>query len=172
MDDPSPSPSPQGEGEICLTFDRRGPQGEKVELATVARFLRFALVGGVGFLVDAGLLIVLHYRLGLDPFSGRAASIIVAALTTWRLNRALTFGASPRSATVEGMRYGLVAGAAAGLNYAVYTAALLVLPDLPPVAAAILATLVAMGFSYAGYSRFVFGAERSAVAGPPSSQSR
>ena len=136
-----------------------------------ARFLRFALVGGTGFLIDAGLLTVLHNGVGLDPFSARLVSIAAAAFTTWRLNRSLTFAASDRSQASEAMRYAVVAGLTAALNYCLYALALIVWPGLPPIVAAIGATLAAMLFSYAGYSRFVFQGAATVV-GAPSSQRR
>jgi putative flippase GtrA len=137
-----------------------------------ARFLRFATVGGVGFLVDAGLLAALHHGAGLDPFTSRLVSICAAAFTTWRLNRSLTFGASPASQATEGLRYAAVALLTACLNYVLYAALLLVWPGVPPVAAAVAATLAAMAFSYAGYSRFVFAGAPPATFGSPSSQRR
>ena len=69
------------------------------------------------------------------------------------------------------MRYATVAGLTAGLNYLLYALTLIAWPDLPPLAAAVGATLAAMGFSYAGYSRFVF-AGAAAVLGAPSSHRR
>jgi putative flippase GtrA len=140
--------------------------------AEASRFLRFALVGGAGFIVDAGLLVILHDALGLDPFSARLVAICVATFTTWRLNRGLTFGASKRSQAHEGMRYATVAALAAGLNYLVYAAALIIWRELPPIVALIMGTAVAMGFSYAGYSRFVFSGARTIFDGSPSSQRR
>jgi putative flippase GtrA len=134
------------------------------------RVLSFAIVGGIGFVVDAGLLWLLT-RGGFDPFSARILSIAAAVFTTWRLNRLFTFGASPTSQAAEGLRYGLVAGLTACLNYAIYAAALLAWPALPPVLAAVAATLAAMGFSYAGYSRLVFSGA-PATAGAPRSQRR
>lgn len=137
-----------------------------------ARFLRFTVVGGTGFLLDAGLLTILHHGLGADPFTARLISMCGAALTTWRLNRVVTFGQSGRSQAVEGFRYAMVAALGAGLNYAVYAGTLLLRPDFPPVAAAVGATLVAMFFSYAGYSRFVFQGDRPAVLASPMSHKR
>lgn len=137
-----------------------------------ARFARFALVGGAGFFIDTGVLAALLHGIGLDPFSARAVSISAAALSTWRLNRMLTFGASPASQVTEAMRYGGVAGAAAALNYALYALALLLAPGLPPVGAVVIATAMAMTFSYLGYSRYVFGGVRSTVVVPPRSQRR
>jgi putative flippase GtrA len=139
--------------------------------SAAARFFRFALVGGIGFLIDAGLLAFLHHGAGLDPFTSRLISIGASAFTTWRLNRSLTFGASDRSQAREGFRYALVAAATAGFNYLVYAALLLAFSSLPPIAAAIAATLAAMFFSYAGYSRLVFQGTRTTL-GAPSSQRR
>jgi putative flippase GtrA len=139
-------------------------------VTTTLRFARFAAVGGAGFVIDAGLLAFLHHGAGLDPFSARALSIVVAAFSTWRLNRSLTFGASGRSQAEEGLRYGAVAALAAGLNYAAYALALSLWPVLSPVAAAVGATLVAMGLSYAGYARFVF--QGAGAFASPRSQSR
>jgi putative flippase GtrA len=132
------------------------------------RFLRFALVGGTGFLIDAGLLAALHNGGGLDPFSARLVSICASALATWRLNRSLTFGASARSQASEGFRYAMVAGVTAAFNYLLYALALIAWPALPAVAAAVGATLAAMFLSYAGYSRFVFAGAATSLAAPSS----
>jgi putative flippase GtrA len=136
--------------------------------AEATQFIRFGLVGGTGFLLDAGLLMILHDGLGLDPFTARLISISVSAFTTWRLNRGLTFGASERPQAEEAVRYAAVAIAAAGFNYLVYALALIVSPSIPPIAALIGATIAAMGLSYAGYSRFVFQGPRTTRASPSS----
>lgn len=139
--------------------------------AEAPTFLRFVLVGGTGFAVDALVLLFLHYVVGLDPFSARVVSMCSATFTTWRLNRAHTFGASNRSQAHEGFRYATVAAMAAGVNYAVYAAALLLWRDMPPILALIAGSGSAMAFSYAGYSRVVFSGART-IFGSPSSQRR
>lgn len=55
------------------------------------RFLRFCAVGIVGFCVDAGLLLA-AVGLGVPPLAGRLLSWLVAASTTFALNRVVTFG--------------------------------------------------------------------------------
>lgn len=134
--------------------------------AEINRFLRFALVGAAGFVIDAGLLFVLHRRFGVDPFLARTVSLGCAAFSTWRVNRRLTFAMSGMGQTTEGLRYAVVAALTGSLNYLVYALALTIRPDFPPVAAAVGATLLAMTFSYAGYSRFVFRGAAAAVAVP------
>ena len=56
-----------------------------------AQFVRFALVGAAGFVVDESVLALMHGVLGLDPFVARAISILTAMTFTWWGNRALTF---------------------------------------------------------------------------------
>ncbi len=141
--------------------------------AEAPTFLRFALVGGTGFVVDALVLSLLHYVVGLDPFSARVVSMSSATFTTWRLNRVHTFGASERSQAHEGMRYATVAALAAGVNYGVYAAALLLWRGTPPIVALVLGAGSAMAFSYVGYSRVVFSGARAPIIGDaPSSQRR
>jgi putative flippase GtrA len=54
------------------------------------QMLRFGIVGGIGFLVDAGVLYAM-LALGLGPYSGRVVSFLAAATTTFVLNRSFTF---------------------------------------------------------------------------------
>ena len=135
-------------------------------------------MGTAGFAVDTGTLALLHYGAGMDPFSARAISTPLAMLTTWRLNRTLTFGASAARQLTEGARYLTVATIAALLNYAIYSAILLGVPVVPPPIAVAIATLIVMMGSYLGYSRLVFpappdgGPDRSATDGGGSSSQR
>jgi len=125
------------------------------------RILLFAVVGGAGFLVDAGVLALLLHASPLGPFSARIVAIAAAMLVTFWLNRTFTFGRSDRSLAVEGTRYGGVGISAALLNYAVYAVILLVFPAVWPVLAVAVASVAAMVWSFLGYSRFVFGASAS-----------
>jgi putative flippase GtrA len=54
-------------------------------------FMRFALVGAGGYVIDAGVLALDTGVWGLDFKSGRALSIFVAMGFTWLGNRYLTF---------------------------------------------------------------------------------
>lgn len=119
------------------------------------RLFRFALVGGIGFIVDVGLTLGLIHQ-GADPYSSRILGLALAMLTTWRLNRALTFGASDTSQASEGVRYFVVAILTALLNYLIYAGLLLSISGMMPVFAVVLATGVSMIASYLGYSRFAF----------------
>jgi len=122
----------------------------------VNRFARFAIIGGIGFVVDAGLLWLLLTALPLDPYTARLVSIAGALLVTWQLNRRLTFGPSSRAVAVEGARYGGIGVATSVVNYVVYSAALWALPSMPVIGALVVGSAAAMAFSFLGYSRLVF----------------
>jgi putative flippase GtrA len=82
----------------------------------------FVLVGALGFVVDTGVLYA-GLALGLGPYLGRVVSFLCAAWTTWRLNRTVTFRASPgRRAPSEWWSYLLAMAVGGAVNYAVYCA--------------------------------------------------
>jgi len=123
------------------------------------KLVRFAIAGGIGFLVDAGVLIALLELTPLGPYLARLIAITLAMAATWAFNRSFTFDRSGRSLAAEGFRYGSVGVTAALVNYGLYSALLLSLPAVQPLAAMVLATCASMVFSFFGYSRFVFRAE-------------
>lgn len=58
--------------------------------ALAQEFLRFGVVGTIGFLVDSGVLYGM-IGLGAGLYLGRAISYVAAATATWGLNRVWTF---------------------------------------------------------------------------------
>ncbi|TGR24121.1 MULTISPECIES: GtrA family protein [unclassified Mesorhizobium] len=120
------------------------------------RVVRFVFAGGIGFVADAAALWLLLAVTPLGPFVARMLSIGFALCVTWQINRHLAFSPSSRGVRQEGARYGGVGVATSIVNYAVYSAVLLVLPAAPPLAALAIASLVAMTLSFLGYSRLVF----------------
>ena len=117
------------------------------------RFLRFLLVGGVGFLIDSGLTIGL-IALGLSPFTARPPAILIAMVFTWLANRHFTFAVSRRGCASEAFRYSAVALLGAIANYLIYSA--LIGLALPPLPAIVFATISVTAFSYFGYRKFAF----------------
>jgi putative flippase GtrA len=120
------------------------------------RFMRFALIGGVGFVADAGMLYLLLNTTTLGVISARIGSIAFALLVTWQLNRWLTFGPSSRHVAVEGARYGGIGMATSVVNFVVYSAVLWAVPGLTVFVALVIGSLAALAFSFFGYSRLVF----------------
>jgi putative flippase GtrA len=122
------------------------------------QFLRFCLVGGVGFVVDAGVLVLLIH-LGLDRYSGRVLSYLVAATVTWGLNRRYTFaGAAPQKPHRQWAQYVGVNAFGAGVNYVVYAGCLLASNFLyrNPVLAVAAGSAVALLVNFAANRYLVF----------------
>lgn len=136
--------------------------------ARLERVIKFAFTGGVGFVVDVGLLTLFTVHFDANPYVARVFAILIAMTVTWLINRRFTFKVhdrvtETRDLVAEGGRYGLVAVGAALVNYGVYAATLFAMPDvlignedLSPPIAAVVGSGVAMFFSYYGYSRFAF----------------
>ena len=122
---------------------------------SLSQFGRFAIVGGLGFVIDSCFTLALIHR-GIDPYTARVFSIALAMMVTWRLNRALTFETRGSDQAAEGIRYFTVVMIAAVLNYAIYAGLLLSIPTLPPLLAIILAIGSVTLLSFAGYRHLVF----------------
>jgi putative flippase GtrA len=107
------------------------------------QFLRFCLVGAVGFVVDAGVLEALVRFDLAGLYLGRVLSYLVAATATWWLNARFTFRAAG-----DWHRYVAINAVGAVVNYAVYAAvlwavpAVKALPSLAVAAGAAVALLV------------------------------
>jgi putative flippase GtrA len=64
--------------------------------ALSAEFLRFVLVGTIGFVIDGGLMSLVIF-IGGSYFYARVFSFPAAVLVTWQLNRWWTFAKSDKS---------------------------------------------------------------------------
>ena len=83
------------------------------------QFLRFSVIGTGGVVVDASALYGAMHGLGLDHYSGRLLSWLVAATFTWTMNRRFTF-ADSRPPLTQWAKF-LAANAVGGIvNYGVY----------------------------------------------------
>jgi len=82
-------------------------------------FLRFLLVGGAGFLIDAGLTWMLIV-LGLRPWWARVPAILAAMAFTWLANRHFTYAIKSARTANEATRYFLTAIVMALMNYGIY----------------------------------------------------
>ena len=117
-------------------------------------FLRFGMVGAIGFAVDAGVLQLLLLA-GWSPVPARAVAIPVAVFATWVLNRGFTFPEAQQGPALASLvRYAGVSATGAAVNFAVYTA--LVFVAVQPLAALAVASIVAMAVNYLGSKHFAF----------------
>lgn len=124
------------------------------------QILRFCLVGGIGFMIDAGVLEAL-YLCCLDPASARLFSYLAAATVTWLLNRRFTFHvAGLRDPFGEWLRYLAANGLGFGINYAAYLLALFTLSPVRenPVIGVVIGSLAAIGINYLANKHWVFRA--------------
>jgi len=122
------------------------------------RFIKFCIVGGLAFILDAGIL-TLAIKFGLSPISGRGISFMVATFFTWICNRTFTFRvAKSDSLFKELLRYLGVNILAFSINWLVYIFAINTLTIMYqiPALALIPATAVSMLFNYCGMKKYAF----------------
>lgn len=121
-----------------------------------SQLLRFSLVGGVGFVTDAGLTLTLHSAMGLGETSARMLGFLSAATVTWWLNLRFTFQA--RGGTSSWVRYVAITSLGAAINIACYLGVvhLLGTQALDLLAGVATGSLVALGFNFWVSRRWVF----------------
>lgn len=127
-----------------------------------SRFLRFACVGAVGFVVDAGILTTLM-QWGWQPLLARLVSFPAAVATTWLLNKAWTFAAVTARPGGGYMRYSGIQIVGALINLGIFTMLITAFPAsraVPwvPLAAA---ALVALVFNYLATRHLVFHSQET-----------
>lgn len=123
------------------------------------RFLRFGVVGVIGFAVDAVVLYIVMKGFGAGPLSGRAVSIAAAMTSTWLLNRIFTFRVKSPARPNEVVRYAAVKGVGLIANLSVYSGLVLVSPSHAyPLVPLIVASFASMAINFSLVKRFVFPA--------------
>ena len=86
-----------------------------------SQLLRFVIVGGIGFLVDAGVVSLLVAVTDLGLYWSRLLSFLCAATATWALNRNFTFrGQGSVNRVREWGAFLAVSIGGAAINYGVY----------------------------------------------------
>jgi putative flippase GtrA len=86
----------------------------------VNQFLRFCLVGALGFVTDFATLYAGVTWLGFGTIGGRILSFLVAATVTWKLNRHFTFDRQDAGSAREWLHYLLFTSMGGAINVAVY----------------------------------------------------
>jgi putative flippase GtrA len=125
------------------------------------QLMTFLVVGGFGFLVDAGLFFIFLHLFGLDILVSRALAFLPATLVTWWANRLFTFRPSadtPVFLMREYLKYLLVQSAGIAINFLVFYLMVLWLPvaathTLLPLAAG---SVIALLFNFSGARFLVF----------------
>jgi len=119
------------------------------------RPIRFLGVGAIGLLTDLTVFSLVIAG-AIHPLAARLASLGIATVVTWRLNRAVTFAPSGRHQSAEALRYALVTAAAQGTNYAVFAVLVMSLLRSWPQAALLAGAAAGAVLSYAGHGLFSF----------------
>jgi len=119
------------------------------------RPVRFLGVGALGLLTDLAIFTTIIGN-GTHPLGARLASLAVATVVTWRLNRALTFDPTGRHQSAEALRYALVTATAQGTNYAVFASLVVTVFASWPQAALLAGAAAGAGLSYTGHRMFSF----------------
>ena len=128
-----------------------------------AQIPSFAAVGVVGYVVDAAITYAGAKYLGLSPELARPPGFVVATVVNFLLNRAITFRHSRARLVRAFLRYCAVASAGLAVNYAAYSACVLLAPRFGVAATpAMLPIFVAAGagaatvLTFLGFRFFAF----------------
>ena len=119
-------------------------------MATLAKqFVWFTLAGLAGLAVDAGLFVLLTRTFLWSIAPARTVSVCCMVLTTWVLNRAVTFAQqrSPRRGA-EFVRYAAVQASGLVVNIGVFALCLWLSPALRQVPLVPLVAGAAVGFAF------------------------
>ena len=123
----------------------------------------FAAIGVIGYFVDAGITYLGAKYLGLSPELARPPGFIIATIVNFILNRSITFRHARAAVIGAFVRYCLVASSGLAVNYAVYSACVLLAPSAGiAVTPAILPLFVAAGsgaamvLTFVGFRFFAF----------------
>lgn len=117
------------------------------------------MVGGCGFLVDAGVLAVAVHAYHIDAIAARVVSFAVAVCVTWALNRNFTFGVPKgRGLSREFLLYLVVSLLGFATNFVVYAALVktVAITAQYPVIALVPSSLLAAWVNYAGAAHIAF----------------
>jgi putative flippase GtrA len=120
-------------------------------------WIRFAIVGALGFLVDASAL-TLALFLGADFFGGRVVSFLCAVTATWYANRTFTFSSKDPRLLREWFRF-LSANAVGGLaNYSIYAVLVSTIPlcEAHPTLAVAAGSIAGLAINFTLSRQFVF----------------
>jgi putative flippase GtrA len=132
-----------------------------------SRFLRFAVVGGLGFFINEAVLFAAILFLHLGAYAGQIFAFLITVTFTWSGNRFLTFRAQAapgaRGMAAEWFKFLLANTLGFAANYAIYVAlvAFAPAPLNSPYVALAFGTLAGLAFNFTLSKRFVFSSASS-----------
>jgi putative flippase GtrA len=121
-----------------------------------AQFWSFAAVGLIGYVLDSTITYAGARYLGLSPEVARPPGFVTATIVNFALNRVITFRRSGAPLLRAFIRYCAVASGGLALNYAVYSACVLLAPRAGiAVTPAILPLFIAAGVGVSMIATFI-----------------
>ncbi len=97
-----------------------------VRALAASRFLRFCVVGTMGFIIDASTFYLMHDIAGLSPYAARVLSILISMTFSWFGNRTLTFrehaATAPKAMLQEYLKFVGANAIGAVANYSTFAA--------------------------------------------------
>lgn len=84
------------------------------------QLIRFGIIGTIGFITDASVLLFFVNFLDFSIEVSRIFSFLVAVLVTWVLNRSFTFSSRKYSKSKESTLYFVIQTLGAFLNYIIF----------------------------------------------------
>lgn len=127
------------------------------------QFISFSIIGGVGFVVDTGVLYFLIYAFDANLYLGRIFSYLCAVTITWILNRTFTFGSGKQKNCQIGLwrQWGKFAACntlGAVINYTIYALLITFSSVLyaNPVFAVAIGTLFSVNVNFLLSKKYVF----------------
>lgn len=124
-------------------------------------FARFAVIGTIGFIVDASTLKLLVVLFNMDLYTGRLVSFLTAATGNWMLNRRFTFKqAGDHAPLKQWLKYLGANGIGFAVNYSTYAALItyVAVAKAHPVLGVAAGSIAAMSFNFAANKFWVFRA--------------
>ncbi len=118
------------------------------------RFFIFCIVGGLGFVVDLGILFLL-LSFGFHPLLARTISAACSLTVTWLFNRTYTFRQQRAAHFREWLSYNLFNGVGLAINLGLYSG-LVIWTSLDAILAMMVGAGTALIFNYTTSRLFVF----------------
>lgn len=126
----------------------------------MGQFLRFGVVGVIGFIVDAGILHLAIWA-GMGLYVSRLCSYLGAVFVTWMLNRQFTFAANPEAGRIaEFARFAVSQLGGAAVNLGLYALLVTSVPWIAshPIVAVAAGSIAGMTLNFLVARRYVFTA--------------
>ena len=131
----------------------------KIDKPETLALVKFALIGAIGFSIDAGILYLGVYIFSTPLIPTRAVSILISVLATWILNRSWTFNLRKiESIWIEPVKYLGSRSVGAATNIGVFTAlvSFAPLPLNEPIIATPLSSAMTMLINYTMVRLFIY----------------